>query len=88
MGVSCAKVQNGSKLGLEGQRLEAKEEVGGVSLVQGTFLEVDRAVWVPGLGLKGLVSAQISTGVENVFGSGLEGWRLEAKEQGVGVGWG
>ena len=68
--------------------MEAKEEVGGVSLVQGTFLEVDRAVWVPGLGLKGLVSAQISTGVENVLGSGLEGWRLEAKEQGVGVSWG
>ena len=42
---------------------------------------------VPGLGVNGLVLLQISTGVENVSGSGLEGWRLEAKEQGVGVSW-
>ena len=44
-------------------------------------------MWVPGLGVNWLDSVQISKGVENVFGLGLEGWRLEAKEQGVGVSW-
>ena len=42
--VSCAKVKNVSKLALEGQRLEAKEQVVGVSLVKGTSREVDGVV--------------------------------------------
>ena len=51
------------------------------------MLVTGEGVWVPGLGVNWLDSVQISKGVESVFGLGLEGWRLEAKEQGVGVSW-
>ena len=39
------------------------------------------------MGLKGLDLGRSCAKVKNRFGLGLEGWRGEAKEQGVGVSW-
>ena len=41
--------------------------------------------WVPWFGVNGLDLVGSSTGVENVLGLGLEGWRFEAKEVVSGV---